>query len=400
MNIVIINNLYGPYARGGAERLVVAQAAELSKQGHTVTVVASRPPLFLDSGSPRRLVARNDSGGADTKGEYFFPWNIASYYHLNKLPVPLRLAWHVIDMFNVQSYFKIKKLLKQKNADMVITHNLKGVGLLTPRAIKAVGASHIHTLHDIQLLHPSGLMYVGEEQAINGIFARLYQWVNKKLFANVDVVISPSQWLLDLHVQHGFFAGAKRAVVRNPAAGESGTRNQELKRTGGGMYTFLYAGQMERHKGVAVLLDAFAQMQKDGVHARLHFIGDGSLKSALQKQAEPLGDAVTFLPWEQQTYRQELAAADCVVVPSICYENYPTTIVDARAANVWVIASAIGGIPELLKNGGGIVCKAGDSMALAQVMQGAINGSVPFERAAASERQSIDTYIEKLLALC
>src|SRR3989338_1906483 len=218
MKILLINNLYGPYARGGAERVVERIAQELLRPKHEVAVVSSRPLKFSIFNSPAR--GWSALGGQfsikiqipNTKYQilYFYPWNLISYYNLHKLPKLLRPLWHLINIFNIQSYFKIKNILKQEKPDIVMTHNLMGVGFLTPLAVEKLNIKHIHTLHDIQLLHPSGLMMVGEEKKVDGLFARLYQWLTKKLFASVDVVVSPSQWLLDEHVKRGFFAKAKK----------------------------------------------------------------------------------------------------------------------------------------------------------------------------------------------
>lgn len=386
MKIILINNLYGSLARGGAEKLVKLQAEALARRGHTVTVLATRPPGKYKI-SPQ---------GYGVK--LFFPWNIISYYHLNKLPAPLRLIWHAVDMFNVHSYFKIKSIIKRERPDVVITHNLKGVGFLTPRAIKRAGVKHIHTLHDIQLLHPSGLMYVGAEKKVDGLFARAYQWVNKKLFATVDVVVSPSQWLLDEHVRRGFFTNAARQVLRNPtsnvAAVHPPAQNTQPE------FVFAYAGQMEHHKGVQVLLQAFERLRAKGIRATLRLIGDGSRTETLRRQAEPLGSAVTFLPWDHDRAAEEIARADCLVVPSVCYENYPTIIVEAQACGTPVVASNIGGIPELLHNGGGTLFSAGDAQALAAAMRRAAAGEVRWGSERAYNLQTIDSYVENLLQLC
>lgn len=165
-------------------------------------------------------------------------------------------------------------------------------------------------------------------------------------------------------------------------------------------FVFLYAGQMEHHKGVHVLIEAFKELQKDKGEVQLRLIGDGSLKEKLQAQAQPLGDAVTFLPWDHERYQRELATAGCLVMPSICYENSPTVIIDALAAGTPVVASAIGGVPELLENGGGTMCTAGDAAALASMMKKAMDHEQGVPVAAGQVRQTIDGYVEKLLQLC
>ena len=91
-------------------------------------------------------------------------------------------------MFDVGSYFKVKSILKKEKPDVVMTHNLKGVGYLIPKVIKGMGLKYVHTLHDIQLIHPSGLMIHGREQQINSIFAKLYVSVCRWLFGSVSKI--------------------------------------------------------------------------------------------------------------------------------------------------------------------------------------------------------------------
>ena len=147
MKICLINNLYKPYNRGGAERIVELIAAGLQGARHEVFLITTKP------------IGRKQKAESRKQKVYYIN---ALYYNLNKLPKILRLFWHLCDMFDIGSYFKVKAILKKEKPDVVMTHNLKGVGYLIPSVIKNLGIKHIHTLHDIQLLHPSGLMMHGK----------------------------------------------------------------------------------------------------------------------------------------------------------------------------------------------------------------------------------------------
>ncbi|MFA5318192.1 MAG: glycosyltransferase, partial [Patescibacteria group bacterium] len=346
MKIALINNLYKPYARGGAERVAETIINELAKQKHEVAVIASKP--FFG----KKIVFNNKYLMLNI---YF--WNIISYYNLGKLPKIFRPLWHLINIFNLQSYFKVKKILKTEKPDLVMTHNLTGVGFLTPLAIGRSGVKtasaefrrvkHIHTLHDIQLIHPSGLIFVNQENKINSVFAKIYQAINKKLFASVDVVISPSEWLINEHVKRGFFKDSKKVVMRNPI---KTSPSPSLVRRGDddGKFIFLYVGQVEKHKGIDVLLRSSAKLKEQNV---LWIVGDGGESQKSKVKSQKLGlDNIKFLGQKSSIEIEELMQkADCLVVPSLCYENQPTVIIEAKQNNLPVIASDIGGIPELLE---------------------------------------------------
>ena len=363
MKIVLINNLFGEYARGGAERVVAAIADRLIQAGHKVMIIASKPL----SESKKILNIKYLPAGRQGLILNIYFWNLISYYNLHKLPKLLRLLWHIIDMFNVQSYFKIKKILQTEKPDLVITHNLMGVGFLTPLAIKHYGVKtastglrrvkHIHTLHDIQLLHPSGLMFVGQENKVNSLSARVYQWVNKKLFSSVNIIISPSQWLMDMHVKKNFFVNSKKVVISNPVMQNEectrlptrqGMKNAECKNSQG-KFIFLYVGQVEKHKGVELLLEAFVDL-KDNKY-ELWIVGEGSKNKMTNDECRMtnINEKTKFFGKKNSTEVRELMRkADCLVVPSLCYENQPTVITEARQNDLPVIAANIGGIPEIL----------------------------------------------------
>jgi glycosyltransferase involved in cell wall biosynthesis len=380
MKVVLINNLYGQYARGGAERIAEAVADGLVKTGHDVVVVGTQPKEV-----------RSKTQILNTKYQIltFYPWNLIAYCNLHKLPKILRLPWHIINMFNVQSYFQIKKILQKEKPDIVMTHNLMGVGFLTPRAIKNLNIKLIHTLHDIQLLHPSGLMLVGQEKKVDSLVAKLYQWFNKKLFASVDVVVSPSQWLLDEHLKRGFFENAKKVVMGNPTNAKCRMQNAEFKNSEN--FIFLYVGQIEKHKGVELLIHAFADLKSN--KCELLIAGDG----AESKKLEVRSKNIKFLGRKNQDEVQSLMRqVNCLVVPSLCYENQPTVIIEAMQNGLPVIASNLGGIPEMLNSE--FLFQAGNRESLKNKMQWMMNG---YQNLPVSPHPFFPAkdYIEKLLEL-
>ena len=108
--------------------------------------------------------------------------------------------------------------------------------------------------------------------------------------------------------------------------------------------SFLYVGQIERHKGVELLINAFKKLEGD---YGLLIVGPGSMLEELKENTK---DArIKFLGSKsKEEVRELMQKADCLVVPSLCYENSPTVIYEAFANNLPVIASDLGGIPELL----------------------------------------------------
>jgi glycosyltransferase involved in cell wall biosynthesis len=108
-----------------------------------------------------------------------------------------------------------------------------------------------------------------------------------------------------------------------------------------------YVGRLSEEKGVDVLLEALQRAPA----LRLDVLGDGPARPALEALGASLGvgDRVTFhgrLP--ATAVHEAMRSAAVVAVPSRWYENMPITVLEAFAAGVPVVASALGGLPELI----------------------------------------------------
>lgn len=326
MKIGVLNNLYEPFNRGGAEKITAALIGDLQAQGQEVFLITTKPPK-----TPAPIAL----------GLKIYHLN-SSYYNLSGWPLWQRFFWQAANIFSFRSARQIKKILRQEKPDLIITHNLMGLGFLAPRIIKNLKIRHEHFLHDIQLLHPSGLMFYGQEKKIDSLAARLYQALTRCLFASPAQVTSPSQWLLGQYQQRGFFRKSELIVKpfkrsKNQPADKSGRKNFGR--------TFLFVGQMVKHKGIFLLIKAFKEL--DDSQARLSMVGNGADLNEAKKLAENDG-RINFFPWSEETESQQMAGSDFLVVPSLCYENSPTVIYKAQAVGLPVIASDLGGIPEIV----------------------------------------------------
>ena len=78
-------------------------------------------------------------------------------------------------------------------------------------------------------------------------------------------------------------------------------------------------------------------------------MGDGAERAALERAAAPLGDTVRFVGYRADVM-EVLDAVDVLVHPSRA-DAFPTTLLEAMAAGVPVVATAVGGIPEIVESG-------------------------------------------------
>ncbi|HTX87004.1 MAG TPA: glycosyltransferase family 4 protein [Candidatus Nanoarchaeia archaeon] len=377
MKIIIINNLYSPWARGGAERIAEKTVEGLAKAGHEVFVIATAP------------------SESRTDKIYYLP---SIFYNLEKYPLAVRFFWHLWDLVNFVNAKKIKKFLADKKPDLVITHNLQGIGYLLPRLLRKMKIKHIHTLHDIQLLHPSGLMIWAKEKMIDTLPAKIYQAITRALIVLPAAVISPSAWLLREHEKKGFFEKSAKIVLPN-YFNQLKIKNEKLK-IGRNSFSFLYVGQIEEHKGVNFLVAAFSKILLENPAAELIVVGGGAKLEEIKRLAEGKAAIKILGRKNENEVRELMLAADCLIVPSLCYENSPTVIYEAIASRLPVIGAKIGGITELLEAAGGILFEPGNADDLAKKIAEIIKDKEELESIRAKQESWVPPdYIDELLKL-
>jgi glycosyltransferase involved in cell wall biosynthesis len=133
--------------------------------------------------------------------------------------------------------------------------------------------------------------------------------------------------------------------------------------------TFLCVGNFRREKGHVVLLAAFAQVQAVFPTARLVLLGDGPLRSEIEAQVAVLGlrDVVELVGWRRDVW-PFYADADVVVVPSLV-EPQGIVVLEAMASGTAVVATNVGGIPEMIEDDvTGILVAPDDEDALADAL--------------------------------
>jgi glycosyltransferase involved in cell wall biosynthesis len=111
------------------------------------------------------------------------------------------------------------------------------------------------------------------------------------------------------------------------------------------------AGRLELIKGLRYLLDAISILAPDFPDLRLEIAGDGSLQETLKQQCHRLGlsGMVSFLGWREDL-PSVMAGWDIFVFPSLD-EGFGIAALEAMAAGLPVIASEVGGLCELVRNG-------------------------------------------------
>lgn len=137
----------------------------------------------------------------------------------------------------------------------------------------------------------------------------------------------------------------------------------------------VYVGNFKQEKGVAVLVDATAKLGRDDVDVAL--VGDGPQKQILLEQARDLGIESQVKFCGRRPHGEIpawMAAADVVCLPSY-REGCPNVVLEALAAGRPVVASRVGGVPELVSDATGVLIPPGDPDALSRGLDRALTRS-------------------------
>ena len=131
-------------------------------------------------------------------------------------------------------------------------------------------------------------------------------------------------------------------------------------------FRLLTVGFLRPEKGLSVLLEAVAGWE--GPPIVLDIVGDGRQRNTLEREAQRLGitDKICFHGFvgDESVLRQFYRQADVFVISSLS-EGSPRTLVEAMAASLPVIATAVGHIPNLIDDGvNGLLIESGSSSAI------------------------------------
>ena len=304
---------------------------------------------------------------------------------------------------------KISQLIAATKPDLVHCHNI--YHQLTPSIIgaaKKLGLPVILTLHDYKPVCPvyvrlkhgqlcsdcldGGFFNVLRNRCADGSIgnsALLYleAMVQRRLgnYEKLDRIIAPSQFMAESVKSR--FPSEKIRVIPN------GIDVSKISAHDKSRGYALYIGRLSREKGIKTLLEAY---RKHEIRLPLKVCGTGPLLEELSETPIP---RVEFLGYKSGTDLQTLISeSSFVTVPSEWYENCPMSVLEAMAYGKPVIASRIGGIPELvIDKSTGLLHEPGNVDGLAACINQLAENSGNIERfgIAARKRAENDFSLEK-----
>ncbi|MER2266032.1 glycosyltransferase family 4 protein [Methylobacterium oxalidis] len=171
---------------------------------------------------------------------------------------------------------------------------------------------------------------------------RLYMAAEGLLARRTDVFLFESEYVAR---RHSAYVGSEAALARIVHNGIGATEFEPVK-PAADPFDLVYVGELRDAKGLPVLLQALAHLRAEGRRLRLLMVGSGPDAESLAGQVRDLGltEAVAFEP--AQPIRPVLARGRIMVVPSFA-ESLPYVVLEAAAAAQPLVATDVGGIPEI-----------------------------------------------------
>jgi glycosyltransferase involved in cell wall biosynthesis len=394
--ILICCNAYPPNFIGGAELIAHSQAKELKNQGYDVTIFTGDlrewgKRHFLQG--IREWGKRHFLQGIHEWGRRYFLRRIRKWgrRHLRRedyegLPV-YRVyltnedyAPQFVNFTHKEIEEHFRTILKNVSPDIVHFHNIIGLSVGLIHIAKKQGIKTVLTFHDHwgfcfkntllknnneicrDFTQCTGCMEVIPDHDNRDIPLRMRQDFIAMQLEEIDAFISPSQYLADTYILAGL-PREKVHVIPNGIDVEKFSHIKKMPDPDHIRFTFI--GHFGTHKGIHILLDAL-QYLDNKQKLSINLIGNGELFTHYYTEVhDKKSDIVKF--WGRiENIEDAYAQTDVLILPSIWPENLPVSITEAMSAGIPVIASHVGGIPELVENGKtGFLFEPGDAWDLA-----------------------------------
>lgn len=238
---------------------------------------------------------------------------------------------------NALGAYRLLKYAGKEGVDLIHSHGYKGNILLgfIPRVFRRIPL--VSTLH-------------GYTSTAGISKMRIYEWLDTRSHKLIDAVVLVNLGMLN-HPRIKKQKRIKFHVINNGISVRKADPTKTRKvRTGSEQLTIGSIGRFSSEKGYTYLIEAFSLLIGKGVDARLVLIGDGYERSLLETcvKRHTLGPKVEFMGYRHNA-KQYMDDFDIYAISSLT-EGLPITLLEAMEARTPVVATAVGGIPDVIEN--------------------------------------------------
>lgn len=203
----------------------------------------------------------------------------------------------------------------------------------------------------------------------------------KKIYEQAAIVLPVCDYLRRCIVEN---TGAKfrHEIVLNAVDTSNFYPNCDSHFSVAKSYRLLSVARLEEAKGIPFLLQAVALLSASGLEIHLDLVGDGAKREIYEAQTQELGLSLN-VTFHGQKPKSEIAhmmrQSDLFVLASL-WENSPCVIGEALCCGLPVVATHVGGVPELIPPGAGLLVPPSDPRALSDGIKTAIASLSQYDR--------------------
>lgn len=345
MKVLIIHNRYRSSAPSGEDAACDAEAALLA--GHGVEIVR---------------------------------------YELANDDIDSRCAAALTCVWSRRARRELSELLRRERPDVAHAHNLwYRISPSAYAACRDAGVPVVQTLHNFRIFCAGALLLRGGRPCEECLGRAPWRGVRHGCFRGSRLATVPVAFAEWLHAARGtwrdgvdrYVALTRFALERFVAGGLPRERisvkpnflaDPPPQKVGTGTGA-LFVGRLAPEKGLRVLLDAADLVGRRDFS--LEIIGSGPLRDVVDRAAGQSGGRILAAGAQSRdSCLEAMGCARFVVVPSLCYENFPLAIVEAFACGTPVLASRLGAMAELVEDGlTGRLFAPGDAADLAAALE-------------------------------
>ncbi len=360
MKVVLANKYY--FMKGGADRYLLELEALLSRHGHVVIP----------------FVMKHKANGPSPYDRYFVSQVETERVKLDR--GGLRTLGRML--YSREAKKKMAQLIHDEHPDLCHVHNI--YYQISPSILLSLhehGVPTVMTVHDYHMISPQYMRWShgrvedwSQAGIVRASLARFHKGSIAASFASsltyklhrrmglyhlIDRYIAPTHFMRRMLIRGGFEAEKIRVL---PFGIDAGAVVPRFTDDG----YVLFAGRLVSEKGVWTLLRAARELP----HVLFKIVGTGPEEEALHAAGDRLRN-VEFLGFKSgETLWNLYRGARCVVVPSLWEEVFGLTALEAMASGKPVVASNIGGLPEVVQDRmTGLLVPPGSVASLAEAIE-------------------------------
>jgi glycosyltransferase involved in cell wall biosynthesis len=292
-------------------------------------------------------------------------------------------------IWSKKTYKELKNILKKEKPDLAHFHNIWY--LVTPSAYSAckdAGIPVVQALHNFRMFCANGLLLRDGQVCEKCIGTLPWKGARYGCYGNSRLYSIPIALTESIHSLTGTWKNKIDAFIALTEFGkkkfvECGLPENRIfvkpnflsdppEPSFSHKDCVIFLGRLSHEKGVFILIDAAGKLKDSVIPLRVRIVGDGPARKELEDKAE--SERINGIEFTGRKNFDECMAllkeARFMVMPAICYENFPMAIREAFACGKPVITSRLGAMAELVQDGKtGLLFEPGNSEDLAAKMK-------------------------------